>query len=266
MNLGLSDKVGLVTGAASKKGIGRAIALALAAEGADIALADIDLDGVEAVAEEINEMGRKALALKVDQGVHAEVKAAVAKIHQEMGSIDILVNNAALTQGPQASTRKLAPSDWEKQIGVNLNGVFYWTHEVVPLMIQKKRGKIINISSVAGLIGGPGVPAYAASKGGVLAFTKTAAIELARKGITVNAVSPGVIDTEVYARGHFAHGMVEALKRLLPMGRMGDPSEIAHLVAFLASDKAEYINGANIVIDGAVSLGASKATLGVEDS
>jgi len=269
MNLGLENKVALVTGAASKKGIGRSIALILAEEGADIALADLDFDGVEAVSEEIKEMGRKALAFKVDQGVYDQVEETASKIHQEMGSVDILINNAAVTKGSgssSVSTRKLPISSWEKQISVNLNGVFYWTHKVLPFMIQKGWGRIINVSSVAGIIGGAGVPAYAASKGGMVAFTKSVAVEVARSGVTVNAVSLGAVDTEIYS-GEFVHrSIVETIQAMIPQGRMADPVEIAHVVAFLASDKSSYIQGANIVIDGGVTLGISKATLGLKSN
>jgi NAD(P)-dependent dehydrogenase (short-subunit alcohol dehydrogenase family) len=204
------------------------------------------------------------MALKIDQGVYEEVKKGVLKICQEMGSIDILVNNAAITDNVN-STKKMSPSAWEREISVNLNGVFYWIHEVLPIMSKKKYGKIINISSTGGMTGTGGLPAYCASKGGLVAFTKELALEVAKSGITVNAVSLGMMNTEIYTRGVLEPAMVDSMKRSVPLGRMGEPSEVGHLVAFLASDKAAYIHGTNIVIDGGLILGMSKDTLGVKN-
>lgn len=263
MNFGLNSKTAIVTGAASRQGIGRAIALALAREGADIALADIDLDGVEAVAEEINEMGRKALALKVDQSVYDEVKEAVIKIDREMGSTDILVNNAALTSGVTPSpASKTSPSAWDREVSITLSGVFYWTREVLPLMSQKRWGRIINISSLAGVIGAPGLSCYSACKGGIIAFTKSVATDVAKRGITVNALSLGFIKTGIYTGSLAGPKTVEAITNSLPMGRMGQPDEVAYLVAFLASDKATYIHGSNIVIDGGLTSGFTRPSSG----
>lgn len=259
MDLGLKNKVAIVTGVASKKGVGRAIALALAQEGADVALADISFEGVESLAEEIRSLGRRVLPLRVDQGVFAEVQKAVVGILQELGTVDILVNNAAITNNV-VSTKKMTPAAWEREISVNLNGIFYWVHEVLPVMGRKNWGRIINISSTGGMVGTAGLPSYCASKGGLLAFTKTVALEVGKSGITVNAVSLGVINTEIYTRGVLEPAMVEAMRSSVPLGRMGEPWEAAQLVAFLASEGAAYIHGANIVIDGGVTLGISKAT------
>ena len=258
MDLGLEGKLAVVTGAASKQGIGWAIALSLAREGADIALADIAFEGVQALAEEIKGLGRKAMAIKVNQGIYEEVKEAVIKIMREMGSTNILVNNAALTSVTPVSIIKTMPSAWEKELSVSLNGAFYWTREVLPIMIANKWGRIINISSLAGVIGAPGLPCYSACKGGLIAFTKSVAIEVAKKGITVNALSLGFFNTAIYSDDPVKRDASEALKTSLPMGRMGQPDEVAHLVAFLASDKATYIHGANIVIDGGFTVGFSR--------
>jgi len=259
MDLGLTGKVAVVTGAASKHGVGRAIALALAREGADVAVTDIDFEGIQSVALEITAMGRNSIALRVDQGVYDEVKEAVRKIYREMGSVDILINNAALL-GNFASTKKLTSAAWEKEIEVNLNGPFYWIREALQFMYENSRGRIINISSIAGVWGGAGAPAYSAAKGGLVALTKSVALEVAKanKEITVNAVSLGIINTDAYRRGYFDAEMMALIKKRIPMDRMGEPNEVANVVAFLASDKASYIQGVNILIDGGILLGLSK--------
>ena len=253
MDLGIKGRVAVVTGAASKQGIGRAIALALAREGANVAVTDIVFEELQLVATEIKGMGRKAMALKVDQGIYDEVKQAVAKIGQELGPIDILVNNAAITSN-LGNVSKMPVAAWEKEINVNLNGAYYWTREVLPSMAQRKWGRIVNMSSLAAILGFLGQPSYAASKGGLVAFTKTVAQETAKNGVTANAVSLGMINTRIYQTGQFRTEVVEGLQRRLPIGRMAEPSEVADLVVFLASDRARYITGANIVFDGGVSL------------
>ena len=183
-----------------------------------------------------------------------------------MGSTDILVNNAALTSVAPVSITKTMPLAWEKEVSISLNGAFYWTREVLPFMIENKWGRIINISSLAGVIGAPGLPCYSACKGGLIAFTKSVAIEVAKKGITVNALSLGFIDTAIYSNDQVKRHAAEALKKSLPMGRMGQPDEVAHFVAFLASDKATYIHGANIVIDGGFTVGFTRPSHGLTRS
>jgi 3-oxoacyl-[acyl-carrier protein] reductase len=263
MDLGLDGKRAIVTGAASPQGIGRAIALALAREGADIAVADIDVHGAKAVAEEVTDLGRKALALKVDQSVYDEVKEAVIQIDREMGSPDILVNNAALTSGvTPTSASKTAALAWDREVSITLSGVFYWTREVIPLMTKKRWGRIVNISSLAGVIGAPGLSCYSACKGGMIAFTKSVATDVANRGVTVNALSLGFIKTGIYTDSLAAPETVEAITSSLPMGRMGQPDEVAYLAAFLASDKAAYIHGANIVIDGGLTCGYTRPSSG----
>ena len=253
MDLGIEDKVAVVTGCASRQGVGWAIACALAQEGVNVAVTDIDSEGVQLLTQEMKGMGRKAMGLKVDQRVYGEVKQAVAKISQELGSIDILVNNAAITSNLSA-TKKMPATAWENEISINLNGSFYWTREVLPSMIQRKWGRIVNISSTAGIIGMVGQPSYSASKGGLVAFTKVVAIETAKNGVTSNAISLGMINTRVYKTGQFNAEVIERLREQLPMGRMAEPSEVADLVIFLASDRTRYISGANIVFDGCSSL------------
>ena len=253
MDLGIRDKVAVVTGCASRQGVGWAIAYALAQEGVNVAVTDIDFEGVQLLTQEMKGMGREAVALKVDQRIYSEVKQAVAKINQELGLVDILVNNAAITSN-LSTTKKMPVAAWENEISINLNGSFYWTREVLPLMIQKKWGRIVNISSTAGITGMVGQPSYAASKGGLVAFTKVVAMETAKNGVTCNAISLGMVSTRVYNSGQFNAEVVERLREGLPMGRMAEPSEVADLAIFLASDRARYMSGANIVFDGCSSL------------
>lgn len=258
MDLELKGKVAVVTGAASPQGIGRAIALALAAEGAHLALPDIQLEGVQQLAAELHAMGKKAFAIKVDQGDFESVRVAAEEISSTLGRVDILVNNAALTAVSPAPLARTLPDDWDREVRISLNGVFYWAREVLPRMIAQKWGRIINVSSLAGTLGAAGLPGYSACKGGVIAFTRSLAIETARKGITVNAVSLGFFETGIYNQGLMGPEAVEAVKAGLPMGRMGKPREAGQLIAFLASEAAAYIHGANLVIDGGVSAGFTR--------
>lgn len=255
MDLGIKDKVAVVTGAAFKGGLGWTIATALAREGVNIAVADVIFEGIQALAEELKGIGRKAIALEVDQSIYDEVKQAVAKINEELGPIDILINNAAL-MGNIALVRKMKPSAWDKEIAINLNGPFYWTREVLPSMIERGWGRIVNISSVAGTRGQLALPSYSASKGGLITFTKVVAYEGGSRGVTANVVTLGIIDTGVYERdiekGITKREAVDALVKEVPIGRMGKPSEVAGVVTFLVSETASYVNGANIVIAGGI--------------
>jgi 3-oxoacyl-[acyl-carrier protein] reductase len=255
MDLGLNGKVAVVTGAASEHGIGYASALALAAEGADLAVVDIDFDGVQALAEKIKKMGRRSTAVKVDQGVYEQVKNAVAQINEEFGKIDILVNNAALTSNLGA-IRKMLPEKWTNEININLSGPYYWTREVLSIMMQNGWGRIVNISSVGGMVGGKGLPGYAASKGGLVAFTKATAHEGASKGVTANVVSLGLVNTAVYKSGLLDPATVDVLKQKTLFGRMAEPNEAADVVAFIASERASFITGANILVDGGMLINA----------
>lgn len=249
MDLGIKDKVAIVTGAASKKGIGHAIALALAGEGAHVMVADIAYEGVQALADDIKAMGRKALAIKVDQSVYDEVRDAVSQTAEEMGNVDILVNCAALTSNFGTIT-KMELAKWAHETDVNLHGPYYWIREALPIMKKNNWGRIVNISSVAGIFGTTGVPSYAVSKGGLHALTIQAARENASKGIMVNALALGIIATEIYERPEFSPETVERLVKHIPLGRMGEPSEVADVVAFLCSERASYITGTVIPVEG----------------
>lgn len=251
MDLGIRGKNALVTGTNRKRAIGYAIAMALAEEGCNLACADIDVDGAEFVAAEASAKGVKAVAVKVNQSVHQEVKEAVAKIRRELGSIDILVNNAAIGCVGKLSQEPV-PFSWEQVVAVDLSGPYYWIRETIEGMIERKWGRIVNVSSLAGLLGGFGQSAYSASKGGVISLAKTAAIEGARAGVTANAIIPGSVATDLFDM--MRPDMKEKLLKRAAMQRAGEPQEVADLVAFLVSERARFITGAEIVIDGGLNL------------
>lgn len=252
MDLGIAGKVAVVTGTAAPRGIGAGIARSLAGEGVNIACIDIDINGAETIASEVRDRGRHSLALKVDQGDPAAVQEAVAKIAAELGPIDILVNNAAIFRDA-ARLDKINISTWEKEINVNLSGVYYWTRAVYPGMVQRQWGRIVSISSIVGLMGGSGQVSYAASKAGLGGLMKTVALEGARAGVTANTVYLGFIDT---SRAHESVNP-EAFERIVKRSavrRLGRIEEIADVVAFLVSDRASFIVGSDIIIDGGQSL------------
>jgi len=255
MDLGIADKSALVTGAASKKGIGYAISLALAREGVNIAVADIDFEGVESLAQAIKEMGRNAVAIKVNQGIYSEVKEGVSKINQALGQIDILVNCAAITSN-MGTISKMQTSAWENEINVNLNGPYYWMRELMPSMAKRRWGRVINISSTGGIIGSMGLPSYCTSKGGLIALTKETALETASRGVTVNTLALGIIKTGIYERGTMDATILDSITKRIPLGRMGEPGEVADVAVFLASENARYITGSTLIVDGAHSLNA----------
>jgi len=243
----LKDKKAAVTGAA--RGIGRAIALKLAREGADVIVADINLEGVQKVAEEIKNMGRKAVGLKVDVSIKEEAEKIINTAKGELGRLDILVNNAGINR--DAMLHKMSDEDWEKVLAVDLTGVFFCTRAAAKLMRDQGYGRIINISS-ASWMGNIGQANYSAAKAGVVGFSKTAARELARKGITVNVICPGFIDTEMTRA---VPDKVRAkIMEKIPMGEVGKPEDVANAVVFLASDEARYITGAIIDVGGGMVL------------
>jgi len=223
--------------------------LKLAREGADVIVADINLEGVQKVAEEIKNMGRKAVDLKVDVSIKEEAEKIINTAKDELGRLDILVNNAGINR--DAMLHKMSDEDWEKVLAVDLTGVFFCTRAAAKLMRDQGYGRIINISS-ASWMGNIGQANYSAAKAGVVGFSKTAARELARKGITVNVICPGFIDTEMTRA---VPDKVRAkIMEKIPMGEVGKPEDVANAVAFLASDEARYITGAIIDVGGGMVL------------
>ncbi|MEM1597688.1 MAG: SDR family NAD(P)-dependent oxidoreductase [Pyrobaculum sp.] len=242
----LRGKVAIVTGAG--QGIGRAISLKLAELGAAVVATDIT--GREAdTAAEIVKRGGAAKAYRLDVTDFKNAEDVASKVFQDFGKIDILVNNAGIY--PAKPFLEMSFDDWYRVINVNLNGVFNVTRAVVPYMVRQKYGRVINIASVAGVeMGMPGLVHYSASKAGIVGFTRALAVELAKTGVTVNAVAPGAIDVA----GGSASEQARLITQLIPMGRLGQPLEVAEVVAFLASDAASYITGAVIIVDGGWSV------------
>lgn len=234
----LQGKNSIVTGAGS--GIGRAIALEMARQGANVACADLNLNSAETVAQEVIDEGRRALVIEVDVASFPAVAAAVRKIYDEFRQIDILVNNAGF--GQYLAFWEITEEFWDRMIAVHLKGNFNCTRAVIEGMIAQKSGRIINISSVAGLTGTPTHSHYSAAKAGIIGFTKALAKEVAPFGITVNAVAPGMVDTPLI-RKEMPEELKQAVLERMPVGRMGTPEEIAYAVAFLAADAASFITG-----------------------
>lgn len=243
MDLELNDKVVVVTGAA--RGIGRTIALEFAKEGANIVINDIS-DGTQ-VAEEIKKMGRKAIFIKANISDREEAEQLINKTVEKFGRIDILVNNAGITR--DALIHKMSEENWNDVINVNLRGTFNCSKAAAKFMMEQKYGRIISISSIVGQRGNIGQVNYAASKAGIIGLTKALALELARYGgITVNVVSPGFVNTEM-ARA-VPEKILQRVIEAIPFHRLAEPEEVAHLIVFLASNKARYITGQVVAING----------------
>lgn len=245
----LDGKVALVTGAS--RGIGRAIALRLAGAGAKIAINYAGSTAkAEAVKAEIEQNGGEAILVQADVSDSASVDAMVAKVVENFGQIDILVNNAGITR--DGLMMRMKDEDFDAVIDTNLKGVFYCTKAVSKLMMKKRSGRIVNMASVVGLMGNAGQTNYAAAKAGVVGFSKSAAKELASRGITVNMVAPGFIATDMTA------AMTDKAKEVtlqgIPLKRMGEAEDVANAVLFLVSDNASYITGQTINVDGGMVM------------
>jgi 3-oxoacyl-[acyl-carrier protein] reductase len=243
----LKDRVAIITGGGG--GIGRAAALRFAQEGAKVAVADVVAEAAQRVADEVKAAGGEALAAAVNAADRASVDSMVEQVRARWGRIDILVNNAGILR--DARLVKMAEADFDAVIGVNLKGVFNCTQAVAPIMIEQEYGRIVNTASVVALYGNFGQTNYVASKAGVIGMTKVWARELGRRGITVNAVAPGFIQTEMIAG--LPENVFKMLLERVPVGRMGEPEDIANAYVWLASDQASYVNGAVLSVDGGVT-------------
>jgi 3-oxoacyl-[acyl-carrier protein] reductase len=250
--MSLEGKIAIVTGAGrGGRGIGRGIALALAQAGARVVITSrSNIADAEAVAEAVRETGRTALAISCDVSDAASVESLFATVKEQLGRVDILVNNAGITR--DTLLLRMSEDDWDGVLDANLKGTFLCTRAAAKLMLKQKYGRIINITSVNGQVGSPGQANYSASKAGMIGFTKSVARELASRNITVNAVAPGFIDTQMT---DFVSGdSREKLLEKIPLGRFGSPEDVGAAVAFLASDAASYITGQTLTVDGGLTV------------
>ena len=244
----LTGRRALITGGA--KGIGRAIARSLAGEGAHIAINYQSSESeANSLAEELAGLGCKTLLFKGDVGQRSTWNSMIEKVAQAWGGLDILVNNAGITR--DKTLRKMTDEDWTAVLNTNLNACYFGVSAVMPMMIEQKYGRIINISSFVGQAGNFGQANYAASKGGIIAFTKTAAIELAKYNVTCNALAPGFTETSMLAK--VSEVIRSQIQGRIPMGRFGTPEEIARAVLFLAAD-GDYITGQQINVNGGMYM------------
>jgi 3-oxoacyl-[acyl-carrier protein] reductase len=242
--MNLTDRVAIVTG--SGRGIGRAIALKLAELGATVVVSDILAKEAEAVAGEIKAAGGKSLAVIADVSLAADVTRLVEATIKACGRIDILVNNAGIARD-QLLVR-MPEEDWDKVLAVDLKSVFLCTKAVLRPMLKARRGRIISLSSITGITGNKGQANYASAKAGVIGFTRSIAREVGSHGVTVNAIAPGFIETDM--TGQMKEDWRQEIKRNIPLGRFGTPRDVAGAVAFLASDEAGYITGQVLGVDG----------------
>ncbi len=244
----LTGQIALVTG--GSQGIGRATALVLAELGADVAVMARTIEKCQAVADEIRGKGRRALALRGDLADAGEIKAAVEKTASELGPISVLVNNAAITR--DGLMLRMKRQDWDEVINTNLTGVFLLTQQVLPIMTKARKGRIINLTSVVAQSGNVGQVNYISAKSGIIGFTKAVAREYSSRNITVNAVSPGFIETPMTAALNQAAR--QAMLDQIPLKRPGTDLDVAYTVAFLASDEAGYITGQIINVNGGMYM------------
>jgi len=244
----LSNQIAVVTGAG--RGIGRAIALKFAAEGADVACVSRTAENSEKVANEVRALGRKAWAHAVDVSDAASVSEAAEKILAECGKVDILVNNAGVTR--DGLLMRMPDADWDTVLNTNLKGAFLVTKAFSRAMLKARSGRIINIASVIGLMGNAGQCNYAASKAGLIGFTMSAAREFGSRGITVNAIAPGFIETDMTAE--LKPELKEALVKQIPLGTLGQVEDIAHAALYLAAASGRYVTGQVLTVDGGMVM------------
>jgi 3-oxoacyl-[acyl-carrier protein] reductase len=238
----------LITGAA--QGIGRAIALGMAKEGADVCIADVNAENAEATAEEVRTSGVKSTAISLDVSNPDGVTRAFSSFMEEFGTLDILVNNAGITR--DGLLLRMKEEDWESVINVNLKGTFLCCREAVKIMSRQRSGKIINISSVVAFIGNPGQANYSSSKAGVIGLTKTIAKEYASRGIRVNAIAPGFIQTSMTEA--LSDSVKEEMIQAIPLSHFGTPDDVTNAVIFLASGESDYITGQVLHVNGGMYM------------
>jgi len=255
----LADKIAIITGAG--RGIGKATALMFAREGADIFVPDVDLSSAEAVAREVRSLGRKGLAMQMDATRMADIQRMVETALREFGRIDILVNNAGITQ--VRDPLQLSEADWDRTLTLNLKAVFFCSQAVAREMVKRKAGVILNAASISGRAGKPMLVDYCASKFGVIGITQGLAMALAKYGIRVNAVAPGIVDTDMWVsidkewsalEGKPTGTVKQARVANIPLGRIETPDDVAKLYTFLASDEASYITGQTYNVCGGLQL------------
>jgi 3-oxoacyl-[acyl-carrier protein] reductase len=244
----LENQIAVVTGAG--RGIGRAIALKFAGEGADIVAVDLKTDFVQETVDEVRKLGRKAWAVAANVAEAASVEAAGEQILKEAGRVDILVNNAGITK--DGLLMRMSEADWDAVLDINLKGTFLFTKAFSRAFVKQRSGRIVNIASVIGLIGNAGQCNYAASKAGVIGFTKSVARELASRGVTANAIAPGFIETKMTeALGPEARAV---LLKQIPLASLGQPGDVAEAALFFASPAARYITGQVLAVDGGMVM------------
>ncbi len=253
----LQGKIAIVTGAGTPRGIGRATALAMAREGADVVVADVRRTGAEAIAEAVRGLGRRAIAVDVDVTSEEQTLRMAAEARRAFGRIDILANCAGITR--PTPLIDITVAEWDLIMNVDLKGVFLCTRAVLPAMMEQRYGRIVSISSVSGKQGGGvfGSAHYCAAKAGVAGFMKAVAKQMAQHGITANAVAPGLIDTDITAGlvdDTTRTSVVEQFERSSPLGRLGLPEEVANTIVFLASDWASYITGEETDVNGGMHI------------
>ncbi len=244
----LKDQIAIITGGA--RGIGREIALCFAKAGADVVLFDVNAELLEATVKELRAFGHRAEGLVVDVTSSAQVDEAVAKALDKMGRIDILINNAGITK--DGLIIRMDDAQWDRVLTINLKGTFLCTRAVAKLMMKQRRGKIVNIASIVGIIGNAGQANYSASKAGVIGLTKSTAKELAGRGVVCNAIAPGFIKTDM--TDALPEQAKQKLLDAIPMGTLGEPKDVAEAALFLVSEAARYITGHVLVVDGGLAM------------
>lgn len=244
----LENKVAVITGAA--RGIGFSIAKTISMQGATSVILDLDKEAVNDAVKQIDDAGFKAIGFKADVTNSEEIAGIFKEINSQFGQIDILVNNAGITK--DGLLMKMKEADWDAVINVNLKGTFVCTQKICRFMLKKRSGVIINIASVIGLMGNAGQANYAASKGGIIALTKSSAKEFASRNIRVNAIAPGFIQTEMTKK--LPQEIIDNYSAAIPLSRMGKAEDVANLCVFLASDEASYITGQTIQVDGGLIM------------